>query len=173
MGHGIAAAALVTATGCILPLDLSVGEFDAGRGAPPVITDQVTPEEFRFSGPISVERNDPRIFSLTLSDNDIDDVLFVRMFVDYSASAPTNFLSDCTAPPNGNFERQASCLAGRLCDPVAQTDTGIHALDVMVSDGEFLSTGDAEAAGQPPFRAIPKGASATIRTWLMECENAQ
>jgi hypothetical protein len=159
-------------TACILPPSLEIGDFDAGPSSPPVITDSVSPEEFRFPGPITLERSDPRFFSLTLADNDIDDTLFVRMYVDYAFDAPTNFASDCTAVPTGSIQRQASCPAARLCDNVPATDDAFHALEVMVSDREFLPAGDPQALGQPAFRAVAKGANPTIRAWLLACKEA-
>src|SRR5262245_919594 len=71
-------------SGCILPPPLELDDPDAGLSSPPLITDNVTPVEFLFPGPLTLTPGDTRAFGFTLLDNDIDDVLFVRMFVDYS-----------------------------------------------------------------------------------------
>ena len=163
----------VTQVGCPFPPPLEVEQADGGSSSPPVITDNVSPEEFRFPGPITLFRNDARSFSLSLRDAEVNELLFVRMYVDYQADAPTNFLSDCVAASNGEVIRQASCPAARLCDDIPNTDTESHALDVMVSDREFLPSGDPAAEGQPAFRAVASGGVPTIRTWLMKCEDMQ
>jgi hypothetical protein len=120
-----------------------------------------------------VFRDDLRSFSLTLRDEDVDELLFVRMYVDYQPGAPTNFVSDCTAVATGMAERQATCPAERLCDDIPNTDTESHPLDVMVSDHQFLPSGDPAAVGQPAFRAVAPGGTPTIRTWLLKCEDMQ
>lgn len=154
-----------------MPPPLELDDPDAGVSSPPVILDSVSPEEFRFPGPVVVKRMmEDRSFTLTLLDLDVDDVLSVRMFVDYSPEQATSFSSDCVAPNNGTPTRQATCPAASLCGTV--TDTATHALEAVVADREFLTLGDPAGEGQPPFRAVaPGGSPAVVRSWLLQCED--
>lgn len=153
-----------------MPPPLELDQLDAGVSSPPVIMDSVSPAEFRFPGPVTLSRDDEqRAFTLTLFDLDVDDVLSVRMFVDYSLESPekaTQFLSDCFATNNSTPTRQATCPAALLCNTVM--DTATHSLEVVVADRRFLTLEESE--GQPPFRAVEAGGSpAVVRGWLMQC----
>ncbi len=160
----------VLVTGCFLPpLGLDVDPSrDASPSYTPTITDGVTPQEFRFPGPIDVKLKDERFFFLTLEDKDADDTLFVRLFVDYDSTAPELF-GDCSAAPASSFERTARCSAASLCTDDITDDGLTHAFEAMVADRQFLPTGDPDAQGQDGFRALPADASQSSRTWLMRC----
>jgi hypothetical protein len=165
---GIPMICATTAEGCVVPPPLDVENPDAGASSPPVITDVVTPNDFAFPGPIIIQRGDPRSFGLTVSDNDRADTLFARMYVDYTFEAPTNFLSDCQIPSINEVLRTLQCPALRLCDGII--DTNVHALEVLVSDREFIPAGDPDATGQPAFRQVkPGGSLPVLRAWLMRC----
>jgi hypothetical protein len=151
----------------VLP-PLERDKADAGASYPPVITDAVTPNDFAFPGPIIIQRGDPRSFGLTVSDNDRADTLYARMYVDYTFEAPTNFLSDCQTPSTNEVLRTLNCPALRLCDGII--DTNVHALEILVSDREFIPAGDPDAEGQPAFRQVAEGGSSPVlRAWLMRC----
>jgi hypothetical protein len=168
----------MTAAGCPYPPPLDVEDSDAGASSPPVIL-RASPPEFRFPGPITLRRtNEDRVFAIDISDNDLEDLLFVRMYVDYGREIGPDMepeatppLSDCTASTNNETVRTASCPAALLCSTLPPADTEAHALEVLVADREFLPAGDPAAAGQPAFRAIsPGGSPAAIRSWVMRCE---
>ncbi len=167
--------AAILASGCPYPPPLDVESSDAGASSPPVILG-ASPAEFQFPGPVQLHRgeNETRQFAIDISDNDAGDQSFVRMYVDYGVnSIPTPFLSDCTAAgtEGAGVVRTAFCPAAQLCSTIPTTDTDAHALEVLVADRPFLSAGDPDAEGQPPFRAVALGGSSpAIRSWVMRCD---
>ncbi|MEO8844616.1 MAG: hypothetical protein ABI704_23740, partial [Kofleriaceae bacterium] len=102
--HRARVGAVVTSvllTGCIIPPSLSVDVQDAGIDSPPSITsarsdllELVEPGPYLF--PAAPDAQNETI-NLTLLDTDVDDALFVRIFVNYTVSAPTAPRSTCSA----------------------------------------------------------------------------
>jgi hypothetical protein len=162
--------------GCVFPADLEPAGADAGPSSPPVIVEVSPP--FAPPGPIVVSRENSPLMVLTARDIDVDDILYVRLFVDYGQ--PPDFeLSppriDCKleGPGNGPFERIISCMTTTLCGDI--DDDGNHVLEAMIVDRRFLLDGDAEADGQPLFRAVTDAAHAgsSSMSWVMRCQPAQ
>ncbi|HTM23045.1 MAG TPA: hypothetical protein VL172_21140 [Kofleriaceae bacterium] len=148
------------ATACVIPPPGDFASGDAGPSAPPVLL-SAAPEEFAFPGVMTLDRGDQRRLILTLRDVDVDDTLFVRLFVDYGLPNQENSLSSCTALPTGEQTRVADCSTAQLCEPI--TDTAEHYLEAVVADREFLDEGD------PPFRALPETGASSARGWIMQC----
>lgn len=163
---GSALGLAVTAAGCVVPVPLELETADAGPTAQPELV-SAAPGEFDFPGPLALDPGDQRRMSLTLRDRDLEDTLYVRMFVDYGLPNQTGFVSDCVAVPSGALTRIADCSTSAICNSV--TDSDKHVLEAMVSDREFLPTGDPRAAGQDAFRELPIDAAFDYRFWQLTC----
>jgi hypothetical protein len=157
--------------GCIFPPELEVGDSDAGPGSSPVILSAGPAPDFLFPGPLILDRQDPRTLSLTILDNDIDDVLHVSLYIDYGRPTAEPAYAACQAAPTGETTRILACPVNALCNPIADTDQGDHVLEAMVADREFLADSDPAAEGQALFRALrdPSRAAFSFRSWIMRC----
>ena len=157
--------------GCIVPPELQVGFSDAGPGSPPVILSAGPAPDFSFPGPIILDRQDERTLSLTVSDNDVEDVVYVRLFVDYGVAGPEPAYAECQAASTGEAIRIVACPMNAICNAIDGADLDDHVLEAMVADREFLSDSDPAAEGQPQFRALrePSIAAYSFRSWTMRC----
>ncbi|MCP4446213.1 MAG: hypothetical protein GY811_12845 [Myxococcales bacterium] len=163
---------LVTVAGaCLFPPELEAGTSDAGPGSSPVIFSSGPAPDFLFPGPLFLDRQDSRTLSLTVLDNDIDDVVHVRLYIDYGRPNPEPAYAECQAAPTGEATRVLACPVNTLCNPIADTDQGEHVLEAMVADREFLQDSDPAAEGQDLFRALkdPNRAAFSYRSWIMRC----
>ncbi len=158
---GVTLGLLALVGGCVIPPSLSVDNQDAGVNSPPAIlsvrTDQ---EELAEPGPLAYPRG-PGMLSLTLLDTDVDDRLFVRLFVDYTIPDPTAPRSTCTAAATGTPTRTTTCDLGALCQTADVGQTRL--LNLAVFDREVLEV------GTPPFRAMDTGGQTTSRTYELQC----
>jgi len=162
---------LMMSVSCILPPELEVGGFDAGRSSPPVVVD-AEPVQLKFPGPIMLEREDQRTLVLEIEDNDIEDTVYVQLYVDYSEDRAQPAHASCQASVTGTKTRRANCRVANICNAVDDLDTSTHVLEAMVSDREFITDSNPAAEGQKPFRAVANASEAGIsyRTWLFICE---
>ncbi len=164
----VAVGSAVGSASCVIPPPLEIGERDAGTNFTPRILSAGPAPDFSFPGPITLDRGDERRLTVSLEDPDLDDTLFVRLYVDYEfeGGAPTPSLGTCSAPPSGELGRIADCSTATLCTTIDNGDTERHLLEIVVADREFLQEGD------PLFRPLPAGARSTVRSWLMTCRDA-
>jgi len=159
---------------CLIPPDLEPASQDAGGGSPPVIL-SAQPAEFAFPGPIVLERGDLRTLSLEVKDADIEDTLFVQLYVDYNrppTNEPTPAYAACQVAPNGTATRLIACDTGALCNSIEPgSETIDHVLEAMVADRSFILDSDPQAFGQPPYRALaePEKASFNFSSWVLHC----
>ncbi len=149
--------------GCVIPPSLSVDNQDAGVNSPPAILavrsdDQELPEP----GPVRLEITGEGSLNAELVDTDLDDTLYVRIFVDYQVDNPTPARATCTAPPTGRALRTVTCDVGALCSPPADPEA-TRKMSVRVFDREPLESGD------PMFQALPPGGLATGWFFLLQC----
>jgi hypothetical protein len=170
--------ALVAVAGCVLPADLEPAGADAGPSSPPVILFATPADAYTIPGPILVSRDDSPRMSLTARDVDIDDNLYVRLYVDYEAPPdrlPRPARADCQQVPSGTAERIISCPTNALCSDIPADDTSNHVLEAMIVDRTFLLDGDPAAEMQKPFRAVddPAHAGYSFVSWVMRCQPAQ
>lgn len=166
-----AAGIACTSAACIIPPSLEVEVNDAGVSSPPVVRSAASP--FEFPGPFTVTREATDVsISLTLRDNDLDDTLFVRLFLDYDPESGAGLISDCVSAPTGERDRVLGCPINTVCSLIEVGDTSLHTLEAMVTDRLWLTAGDPDAVGQPPLRAVDvnAGAGDSIRGWTMRCE---
>ena len=153
---------------CVYPSPLELDTPDAGPSSVPLIV-SASPNEFAFPGVMTIDRGDQRRLFLSLSDNDLDDTLHVRLYVDYGRPNEVSPLGECAAAATSEKTRVADCSISSLCTNVDPGDTNQRVLEAMVADREFLLDSSPLAAGQPPFRALPGNAAYSIRAWLMVC----
>jgi hypothetical protein len=163
-------AAVVAPAACVLPPPLEIESLDAGLSAAPVI---LAAKPLAFPGPIVIQRGDQNTrLSLEIHDPDVNDSLFVRLYVDYGIPGQNNFKSSCSlaaSPTSREPLRTVDCSVSTLCNDVPETDTALHFLEAMVSDRQFLESSDPRARTQPLFRAVPEDAGYSFRAWLMQC----
>jgi hypothetical protein len=148
--------------GCVVPPPLEVESGDAGANAPPIILearDQAS-NPLRPPATLTVNRAVPGELRLTLYDIDLEDELFVQLFVDYDPADPRDADVNCGAPPPaaGTVDperRSATCTTAGLCP--ASLGTG-RRLELEVYD----------AAPEPnsPFRTPGPGGLSS--TWTLE-----
>jgi hypothetical protein len=156
---------------CIFPPELQVGTNDAGPSSPPVITSAGPAPDFLFPGPMILDRQDSRTLSLGVLDIDVNDVIFVRLYVDYGRPNPEPAFAECQAAPTGEETRVLACPVNSLCNPIEDSDQGDHTLEAMVVDREFLLDSDEAAAEQPLYRAVRdyNRVRPAFGSWLMRC----
>ena len=161
----------VLGSACIFPPELQVSANDAGPSSPPVITSAGPAPDFLFPGPVILDRQDSRTLSLTVRDNDVDDVIFVRLYIDYGLPNPEPAFAECQAAATGEAARVVACPVNSLCNPIEDSDTGAHVLEAMVVDRAFLADSDPAAEEQPLYRAVREATRVqpTFRSWLMQC----
>ena len=152
--------------GCIIPPSLGVEQQDAGVNSPPsIISVRSDQNELPEPGPVDFEVGSMSPLNLTLLDTDINDKLYVRVFVDYTTKEPTAARSTCTAASGDQAQRTASCPLQGLCLS-ADTLDNPHLMQVMVFDRQPLETGDS-----PLFQAMPAGGLSTDRTYQLICRS--
>lgn len=155
----------VLLAGCIIPPSLSQDVQDAGIDSPPSITsarsdllELVEPGPYLF--PTAPDAQNETI-NLTLLDTDLEDKLYVRIYVDYMVSAPTAPRSTCSAVANGSAVRTTTCSLAALCLP--SDPAGLRLMEIVVFDRQPLDV------GTPTFKAIPAGGQSTTRTFQLGC----
>ncbi|HUJ62324.1 MAG TPA: hypothetical protein VLX92_27645 [Kofleriaceae bacterium] len=154
---------------CVIPPSLSVGNQDAGVNSPPAITSvRSTGEELLqwSQAPFAVGSG---TMTLSLLDTDLDDTLYVRIFVDYNN--PMNYQpsarSQCEAGPSKTAQRTAVCPLNGLCQP---TDVGVtRGMEVLVFDRQPDDAGSMTPLYQ--YMSDPAGLS-TSRFYYLECESS-
>ncbi len=154
----------VTLGACVIPPSLSVDNQDAGVNSPPAILavrsdDQELPEP----GPVLFDRGAGSL-NAELLDTDVDDTLFLRIFVDYTVDDPKPARATCTATPTGNSQRTVTCDLRALC---GMSDVGRIDLlmSIRVFDREPLE------AGHPAFQAMPPGGQTTGWFFQLRCQD--
>lgn len=160
----VRAAVLFGLGGCVIPPDLSVDNQDAGQNSPPAILSvRADDSELAEPGPVRFDRGDQSV-NVELIDTDVNDVLFIRMFVDYNPNDPINFRAACIAPPDGKPVRSATCNAGGVCRLEDIGATKDLQLQIMVFDREPLD--------DPPFQDMPPntGGLKTSRFYFLQCQ---
>jgi len=151
--------------GCVIPPSLSVDNEDAGINSPPaILAVRSADSELPEPGPVIFERGaGAGTLNVQLIDTDIQDTLYVRVFVDYTVDTPTAPRATCTAAPTGNSQRTVTCSLNALC---LMADVGQRRdMHITVFDREPLE------AGEPPFQAMPMGGLTTNRFYFLDCKD--
>ena len=165
----VVALAVLLAPGCVIPPSLSPDNQDAGINSPPAIL-SVTSDRQVLSEP------GPLVFdmgatagdlSLQLIDTDTQDLLYVRIFVDYNMPDRLDARARCEAGASGNAIRNVTCKLNSLC---VTGDLGVlRNMTIMVFDRLPLAPG----LGDPPFQAVPEGGMKTSVFYFLKCQPPQ
>jgi len=152
--------------GCVIPPSLEVELGDAAVNSPPAILSIASDQQLlREPGPVTFDRGTTAgNLSISLIDTDLEDTLYVSIFVDYNLPDKLPPRVQCMAPPNMNAKRTATCVLSSLC---AIGDVGEQrSMTIMVFDRMPLVPGD------PPFQQTPAGGLSTSRFYYLMCQSA-
>jgi hypothetical protein len=153
------------ASGCVVPPPLELGGPDAGANSPPVIL-SAGGAKYSFPGPFEVVRGEMETISVTLQDIDLEESLYLNLYVDYGIDGtPTPSLSTCSVQQQETDPSVhiAACPTQSLCTTIDLIDGSEHFLEAMVSDEAVLNT------GVPEFRALPETSAFSFRAWQFTC----
>lgn len=146
--------------GCVIPPSLSVDNQDAGINSPPaVIAVRTEQEELAELETVAFVMGEQSTVSVELLDTDLQDTLYVRIFVDYTLDSPDPARSACTAPPTGTARRTVTCDTTALCPDLLMHDMQVKVFDRQILDG-----------GTPPFQAMPEGGLSTGKAFKLQCK---
>jgi hypothetical protein len=148
--------------GCVIPPPLERENLDASVNSIPVIT-RLDPN-FPSPGPIAIHRREQEPMSLTVRDNDLNDTVYVYLFVDYNYPRPVPPLSSCQSSVT-ELDRTLTCPLNTLCAFEEGPPDQLHFLEALVTDRALLPE------GEPLYRALPPGTGVSHRAWLMTCHD--
>jgi hypothetical protein len=155
---------LMTLVGCVIPPSLRIQD---DTNSPPVIV-SITGDQLEFAepGPVFVERGEMAgNVSVSLLDTDVDDTLYVRIFVDYNLPDRLPARVTCMAAPDGSPNRAATCSLAGLC---AMADVGVQRnMTVVVFDRVPFDT------GTDPQKVIDPTGLSTSRFYFLSCQQPQ
>ena len=143
-------------TACIIPPALE--EQTGPANHPPRISSTAPTAEQPYASFLG----QPMTITLGIEDQDLDDYLFLRVFIDYDPSTSSVPVVDKLIPPNRmllrttSFEVRPCPSAGR---PIALA---------VLTDRVFLS----EADGGLPYRRLSEGAESDDTFWPISCVEA-
>lgn len=152
--------------GCVIPPSLSVENQDAGVNSPPAITAVRAESKALFEADTAVFAPNEGSLSLELIDTDINDTLYIRVFVDYTIDKPVNWRAALTVPSIAKVKRTGTVSVANVCtlDDVASNKT--FNMTVHVFDRDLLDSGD------PPFQAVPEGALSSSKFFFLQCKES-
>lgn len=151
--------------GCVIPPSLRPEE-DAGTNSPPAIL-SVTGDRTALAepGPVVLEQgSSASSLVVSLLDTDVNDTLYVRIFIDYNAPDRLPPRIACSALPNTKPGRTATCNVSGLCmtaDIGVQRNMTIVVFDRMPAD-----------FGSDPQAMMSPGLS-TDRFFFLQCQPPQ
>lgn len=156
---------LIPVAGCVLPPTLSIDTSDGGVNSPPAITAVRSDEqELPEPGPVNFETGiNAGTMSISLIDTDVEDNLYVRLFVNYTVAKPTSPRSECESAPTGTPQRTATCTLSALCLESEVGNTELF-LTVQVFDRKV------DNLELPAFKAMPDGGLTTSRSYFLNCQ---
>jgi hypothetical protein len=133
---------------------------------PPVIVNAIPQEGDIFTPGAGGDRE----VAATLSDQNLQDHLYVRHLVDYPSSDfnATHLLREIELPPSGLATRATV----RIQPDCAFLDLppGQHRLVMSVSDRPYLDPAKGEdVSSEAPFDSVPDGANRIRVLWLLHC----
>lgn len=154
--------------GCVIPPSLSVDTTDAGaNAAPAILSVRADLVEFpQYSQLVFEQGNNAGALNLTLHDSDLDDTLYVKIFVNYNIPDPTPARSSCTAAGR-TVQRTATCTMNGVCQAADIGKTNpVPVMQVYVFDREVLDS------GEPLYQKMPPGGLYASQTFFLRCQEA-
>lgn len=157
--------ALAMFTGCVIPPSLSADTTDAGANSAPVIVSvRADLVEFPQYSTLVFERGaNAGTLNLTLHDTDLDDTLFVRIFVDYFANNPKPPRSTCETAGR-TVERTATCRMEGVCQAEDVGADPLPILQVFVFDRKY------EQDLPPLYQGMAPGGLSSSMTFFLRCQ---
>jgi hypothetical protein len=153
----------------LIPPSLSSDPPDAPLNSPPAIlsvrSDQ---EELIEPGPVVVTRGVTTQLNAELYDTNLDDILYVRFYVNYTVTEPTPARAACNATTTDSPQRSLTCDITALC---ATSDVGVPGLrlEIEVFDRALADSGTPlYKAMEPDASGNPVGLS-TGRVYELTC----
>jgi hypothetical protein len=152
-------------TGCVIPPSLSVDTTDAGaNSAPAIVSVRADLVEFpQFSTLVFERGNNAGALNLTLHDTDLDDTLYVKIYVNYNRPDPTPPRSTCQAAGR-TVERTATCGMNGVCQTADVGADPLPIMQVFVFDREVLQD------IPPLYQGMPPGGLSTSQTFFLRCQ---
>lgn len=154
----------------MIPPDLSVGSQDAGINSPPAILGvRSDDQELTEPGPVRFVAQAQGSINVELVDTDVNDELYVRVFVDYTIDHQSAPRVLCKAPANGKANRSVTCSTNGLClapDDINLPEGTFRDMQIFVFDREPLE------AGNPQHQELPVGGLGTSRYYKLKCDPA-
>jgi hypothetical protein len=159
----VALVLLSTFPACAVPPALQLDQPDAKENGAPIITAlTVGAQALAEPGPITEIERGRGNMAVTVRDTDVEDTIFIRMFVDYGLPNPTAPRSFCKVLPGTTVSRTISCDISGLC-----TDGDIdenRLLWIEVFDREPLDS------GIPRYRVMPEGGYSSKWSFSLQCQ---
>lgn len=150
--------------GCVIPPSLSVDNQDAGINSPPVVLAvRGELDDLDELGKVSFVQGEQGSLSVELLDTDLQDTLYVRVFVNYTFDDPKPPRSTCTAAPTGEPKRTVSCDTTAICGASDVSATQLHDLQVKVFDRPLLES------GTPLFQNVDDGGLSSSKVFHLQC----
>lgn len=157
------------AAGCVVPPDLTTSA-DAGLtlNSPPIIVNVAdrSGNPFTRPGPRLLTIENDRL-AVTVSDNDLTDVLTIYFFTDYGFPAPVARRAECLAAPGASEEPQRTvlCDVNTVCLEGEQ-QTNPHIFEIEVFDRAPVD------GAEPLFRSVAAPGLSTSWWWQVNCTEA-
>jgi hypothetical protein len=157
--------ALAMFTGCVIPPSLSADTTDAGaNSAPAIVSVRADLVEFPQFTTLVFERGaNAGSLNLTLHDTDLDDTLYVRIFVNYNNPDPEPPRSTCLAAGR-TVERTATCTMNNVCRTVDVGADPLPLLQVFVFDRDY------EADIPPAYMGMAPSGLSSSQTFFLRCQ---
>jgi hypothetical protein len=124
---------------CILPQDDHLlPDVPGAKNRPPrILESTVTPSRLQSIGN---GQDCSLTFSLRVEDQDINDAITVRWYVDYSAGNPTQPVDEdvleAGSKPQRNTSAEYTALVGNVGNPLHAA--GLHTVEAVVADGPLV-----------------------------------
>ena len=168
-GAPAAVALAVAGGGCVVPPDLtSSGDDVAALNSPPIIVNVAdrSGNPFTRPGPRLIAIEDDRL-AVTVSDNDLDDLLTIYFFMDYGFPAPVARRAECLAAPGGTAtpERTVLCEINTVC-LTGEQQSNPHIFEIEVFDRAPVE------GAEPLFRSVAAPGLSTSWWWQVNCTEA-
>jgi hypothetical protein len=155
--------------GCVIPPSLSVANGDATQNSPPMILSVHSDlQELPQPGPVLFDQGTTSTLVVTLVDTDVEDTLYVRVFVGYDdpvlgfGSDPTPPRSTCPPAAAKTAQRTTTCDLSGLCETqdIGQT----RSMTIVVFDRAVSDT------GTPLYQHIDPPGLSTSRFYYLKCQ---
>lgn len=132
------------------------------NAAPAILAVRSDQEELVEPGPVVVTRGITTQLNAELYDTDVDDILYVRFYVNYTVANPTPPRAACKTTASDEPQRSLTCDITALCSAGDVGQSGLR-LQIVVFDRELLDS------GTPIYKAMPVGGLSAGLTYDLTC----